>query len=479
MASMHTYNGFILFIVALVPSQGFDNATNPYYCIFIALWATVYIEMWKRRNAEISMLWDLVDYEEKERVRPSFIGEEKYGAYVDGTFIELEQEIGKPTPPKVLYSSPNARLIKMGVGAGIIATMITTVVIATFGIFIFRVFISEIQHTFGGIVAGIVNAITIMLFSMGYRTVAKKLTDWENHRTESEYENNLIIKNFIFQFVNSYISLFYIAFLKENVDLFGFPRTPCSPDCMTELAVQLGTIFITSTSIQQANEVGIPWLRLKVELYLETRKIKKATHEEVEAASQAEEQSKGTAYTSTFDDYNEMAIQFGYVTLFAAAFPAAPFAALINNLVEARTDLVKLFKGMQRPHPREAANIGTWLEILEAISYLATITNSAIIVFTSTELDILYPNITPMTKLWIALIAEHVIFILKFLIQKFIPDAPAWVKEEWARKTYYKSLMAEAHKHEEMNESKEELDYDDTKIPESETPKTPLVSLEY
>ncbi len=57
------------------------------------------------------------------------------------------------------------------------------------------------------------------------------------------------------------------------------------------------------------------------------------------------------------DDYNEMAIQFGYLTLFAAAFPAAPFAALLNNLVEARTDLVKLFKGMQRPHPREAASI--------------------------------------------------------------------------------------------------------------------------
>lgn len=49
---------------------------------------------------------------------------------------------------------------------------------------------------------------------MVYRKVAKRLTDWENHRTESEYENALILKNFIFQFVNSYISLFYIAFLK-------------------------------------------------------------------------------------------------------------------------------------------------------------------------------------------------------------------------------------------------------------------------
>jgi hypothetical protein len=41
--------GLALFFVALDPSQGFDNATNPFYCVFIALWATVYIEFWKRR----------------------------------------------------------------------------------------------------------------------------------------------------------------------------------------------------------------------------------------------------------------------------------------------------------------------------------------------------------------------------------------------------------------------------------------------
>jgi hypothetical protein len=70
-----------------------------------------------------------------------------------------------------------------------------------------------------------------------------------------------------------------------------------------------------------------------------------------------EAQSKLSTYTTTFDDYNEIAIQFGYVTLFAAAFPAAPAAALLNNLVEGKSDLLKLFKGMQRPHPREASSI--------------------------------------------------------------------------------------------------------------------------
>lgn len=39
----------------------------------------------------------------------------------------------------------------------------------------------------------------------------------ENHRTDTEYEDNLIAKTFMFQFVNSYASLVYIAFIKEHI----------------------------------------------------------------------------------------------------------------------------------------------------------------------------------------------------------------------------------------------------------------------
>ena len=46
--------------------------------------------------------------------------------------------------------------------------------------------------------------------------MAERLNDWENHRTASAYENSLILKSFGFQFVNSYVSFFYIAFFKGN-----------------------------------------------------------------------------------------------------------------------------------------------------------------------------------------------------------------------------------------------------------------------
>jgi hypothetical protein len=43
---------------------------------------------------------------------------------------------------------------------------------------------------------------------------ARHLTDFEVHRTETEYEDAYVVKVCIFQFVNSYIALFYVAFIK-------------------------------------------------------------------------------------------------------------------------------------------------------------------------------------------------------------------------------------------------------------------------
>ena len=47
--------------------------------------------------------------------------------------------------------------------------------------------------------------------------IASILTAYENHRTDIEYEDALIAKTFIFQFVNSFAALVYVAFVRENV----------------------------------------------------------------------------------------------------------------------------------------------------------------------------------------------------------------------------------------------------------------------
>lgn len=59
----------------------------------------------------------------------------------------------------------------------------------------------------------------------------------ENHRTDTEYEDSLITKVCLFQFINSYIALFYVAFVKGSVRIFGKLQQCDGNDCLAELFV--------------------------------------------------------------------------------------------------------------------------------------------------------------------------------------------------------------------------------------------------
>ena len=58
------------------------------------------------------------------------------------------------------------------------------------------------------------NLIIIGLYGQIFERLAERLSNWGNYRTQSEYDNSLVAKNFLFQFVNNYFVLFYIAFLR-------------------------------------------------------------------------------------------------------------------------------------------------------------------------------------------------------------------------------------------------------------------------
>lgn len=66
-----------------------------------------------------------------------------------------------------------------------------------------------------------------------------------------------------------------------------------------------------------------------------------------------------------FSDYLEMIIQYGFLTMFAAAFPLAAVFALLNNVLEIRIDAYKSITEYRRPIPQNAHNIEPWYTILE------------------------------------------------------------------------------------------------------------------
>jgi len=261
---------------------------------------------------------------------------------------------------------------------------------------------------------------------------------------------------------------------------------------MSELFTQLFTLQLSMMFVSNFFEVGLPFIMKKIKIYTEERDAKKESKSTTGSAaipqiSFMEQQMNSTPYSGVVEEYTELIIQFGYVTLFACAFPLSSLAAFLNNLIELRVDAIKVLYGTQRPKYEGCEDIGTWLPIMEFISLVAVVSNCAIICFTSqvfkgkpadrsssdysncvmscnteeitlyqaiantslasphnwTYISDLYTDTTKLQeclkgcacattyclsltwRLWIFVVAEHLLIGAKLLLSVLIPDVPA------------------------------------------------------
>jgi Ca2+-binding EF-hand superfamily protein len=130
-------------------------------------------------------------------------------------------------------------------------------------------------------------------------------------------------------------------------------------------------------------------------------------------------------------------IQFGYIVLFAPAFPLAPFLAFINNVIEIRTSGLKFCSGFQRPVSKSQQGIGSWLSVMNILGFLAVLTNASMITFVGSQ-DARRNGLetrgfiqrTQHFQLWLTfVVVEHFVLLLRALIPAFFPDIPAWIKD--------------------------------------------------
>merc|ERR1711918_142008 len=88
-----------------------------------------------------------------------------------------------------------------------------------------------------------------------------------------------------------------------------------------------------------------------------------------------------------FDDYLEMIMTYGYITLFAAAFPFGAGITCIFLYIEIRTDIFKLEKLARRPLSVKTNTIGTWEFALKVLTYGSIFTNLMLSCFASDQID--------------------------------------------------------------------------------------------
>lgn len=139
-----------------------------------------------------------------------------------------------------LYFPHKTFIFRQGISYIIIFILIIIVLIVIIGLFIIRIILDKrftfYGIAFGPILVGLIMAVQIQVLNIFYEKIAVKLNNYENHRTDTKYEDALIGKTFLFQFINSFANMYYIAFVKPYIPSID----PCYPSCLETLQTSLG-----------------------------------------------------------------------------------------------------------------------------------------------------------------------------------------------------------------------------------------------
>uniref|UniRef100_A0A1I8JQX3 Anoctamin n=1 Tax=Macrostomum lignano TaxID=282301 RepID=A0A1I8JQX3_9PLAT len=215
--------------------------------------------------------------------------------------------------------------------------------------------------------AAIVNLILIMSLGKVYEEAGLQ-TELSGRCTarRRSFEDQLILKVFIFQFVISTRQFFTSHSSRESspvtrestIKFFGLRNEECdNGGCLIELAQQLAVIMIGKQIIKQLPG-GFPAVRNYSPGstgFTKGPELEPAVRRPRPAGAR---QITQIPYEALFEEYLEMVLQFGSITIFVAAFPLRPFFALLNNWLEIPADASKLVCETRRPVSERAQDIG-------------------------------------------------------------------------------------------------------------------------
>ena len=106
-------------------------------------------------------------------------------------------------------------------------------------------------------IASFANGVLVEAFSILVASnLALYLANYENHRTDTEYEDSLILKMFVFEVTSSYSQLYYIAFLAQSTSTICIDNE----DCGYKLVISLVGIMFSKCFGQNVGEVALPML---------------------------------------------------------------------------------------------------------------------------------------------------------------------------------------------------------------------------
>jgi anoctamin-10 len=451
--------GIIVFVFRQIRNDTIDtDEYTPFYGLFCFLWGVLLCRFWERQENTLAYKWGTMLLAQPLGDEESTFAVE-IGASHQRPQFRGSIRISPVTHKEEIFYPPYKRKLKYVVSAAVTALMLSV----AFFIMIISLNLQGYirpkhawtRHPFyfatlaafadeGALfdANSMKSYIPVVLHSAGifslnkvYRKVATWLTEFENHKTEDAFQNSLNLKRFLFECFDCYIALFYLAFYERDVE---------------RLRMELVAVFNVDAVRRFSTEVILPFALSRWGQKNLSPNIPQGMNLDV---------------YEPFDDYMETLIQFGYVTLFASAYPMASVAMCSSVWIEIRSGLFRFTRLYQKPLDERISSVGMWKDLLRGMVWFSCLTNCLLFGFTSDQMLHYLPSLFEQTNEGETLLAEgkgrlvvllifgieRILIFTGLILNRMIPVIPGNLSIKLRRRLY---LLSQQWKQHQVTEAK-------------------------
>ncbi|OAA62328.1 Anoctamin/TMEM 16 [Cordyceps fumosorosea ARSEF 2679] len=430
------------------------------YAVATCLWSVIFFEYWKKKELDLAVQWGVRRVSEIQHPRPEFQWEYEKEDPVTGEALRVYPPVKRLQTQ--LLQVPFALACVLALGS----LSLTAISL--------EIFINEVYNGPGKqyltFVPTVILVVCTPIISTILMSAAKALTDRENYATVDAYHAALVQKQFVLNFMTSYMPLLFTTFVylpfghvlipaldfwRRTAQAITFSKAPLATREFQinpqRISAQMFYFTVTAQIVNLATELVVPYLKQRAFAKAKEIQAKRSDEavqdnpEETEFMKRVRNEYEMDVYDVT-EDYREMVMQFGYLNLFSVAWPLAPICFLVNNWVELRSDALKITTSCRRPVPWRADSIGPWLQTLGVLSWLGSVTSSAIVFLCSRARDGERggaSNVTAWGLLLSILLVEHFYFLAQIIVRTVLDqlESPGLQKERKERFQMKRQLL--------------------------------------
>jgi len=439
--------GLLLFSTQLASHSETQSWENPYmlvYAVCMSIWASLVPQLWKRLEGTRRYEWDTLDFEEQEtdtlafKLHPETLKKKHVDECTD-VMDEFYFDEGSLLPPR----GRKARVL-----VSILYIMGLCVVSGCISINIYALcqpLMSQGDTTFGASIVGFLFTVQSEALSVFFRYLLDARMHVENWRTETQQEDAMIMRSAVFKLFTAYFGIFFIAFAANRIPWAPHLRCP-GWQCMPVVQGTFSSMMVFSLTYRLLKDKVVPavvkWARKNNPFGNEALK-KKANLKVVQLPMEAQLDMQKPREIVQF--YEEIVVQFGYIGMFGFCFPLVGFLALGMHFINLRAVAGTLLHTTQRPPYKCASDIGAWQDVLNIIALMTVVTNAGLCGLTGHAIYFYKPDLSYVDRLWMVAILEHVMLLIKILVDTCISPEPDSAVDVYLVKQNKKIALLDEH----------------------------------